>query len=130
MPNVRPFRCLNLRVLAVSLIMGAALVLFARLSKAQPPGSIARWSFALAQAFTYAWFLLEMVKSVRNLDELEQRIHLEAFASAAIFALIVMSAWGFLAKAGLPAMDWPVWIVPLITLAWVFGVFRISRKYR
>jgi hypothetical protein len=130
MPNARPFRCLNVRVLVVSLIMGAALIVFGRLGKAQAPGSVARWSFAIAQAFTYAWFLLEMVKSVRNLDELEQRIHLEAFTGAAIFALIVVSAWGFLAKAGLPTLDWPVWIVPLITLAWVTRVFQIGRKYR
>ena len=130
MPTPRPFRCLDPRILGISLLMGGALIGLAWIGHGLTPGSAARVAIAIAEAGVFAWFVIEIIRSVRRLDELEQRIHTDAFAGAAAITVIAICGWGFLVKAGVPAVDWSVWIVALLTVTWVLGVVRISRRYR
>ena len=130
MPTVRPFRCFNSRAVLVSLVVAVLLIGLSWVRRGQAPRSIASVAIAVAQAAMFAWFVIEMIRSVRTLDELEQRIHTDALAVAAAVTLIVVSGWGFLVKAGLPVLDWSLWVVPLLILTWIFGVLKISRRYR
>ena len=130
MPTVRPFRCFGSRPILVSLVVAALLIGLSWVRRGQPPRSISGVSIAITQAFLFAWFVLDLIRSVRKLDELEQRIHADALAVAGAVALVVIGGWGFLLNAGLPAIDWTLGIVPLLVLTWIFGVIRTSRKYR
>lgn len=130
MLTVRPFRCFGSRPVLISLVVAALLIGFSWIRRGQPPRSIASVGIAITQAAMFAWFVIEMIRSIRTLDELEQRIHADALALSAAITLIVVAGSGFLVKAGLPLVDWSLWIVPLLILTWVFGVMRITRKYR
>jgi len=130
MPSVRPFRCFNSRIIWVSLAIALLLIALAWLGRGMAPRSGARVAVALGEAATVAWLVIELVRSTRTLDELERSIHVEALAAAAVIAVIVVSGWGFLARAGLPAIDWGTWILPFLAFTWVFGVLRMRRRYQ
>ncbi len=128
--EVRPFRCIDRRVLTVTVTAMIVMVLLAWVARRQPLGSPPRILAAIAEGAAFAWMMLETVRSVRRLDELERRIHVEALASAAMIALVVIAAAGFLAKAGLPSIDWSWAAIALLAIVWVFEVLRITRRYR
>ena len=129
MATVRPFRCFNSRVIVISVLVALALLGLAWAGHAVAPRSALRMAIALAEAAAVGWLVVELVRSIRGLDELERSIHVEALAAAAAIMVTVVSGWGFLAKAGLPAVDWGVWIFPFLSFAWVFGVLRVRRRY-
>jgi len=128
--EARPFRCFDGRVLAVSVTAMIVIVLLAWVARRQPLGSPPRIVAAIAEAAAFAWMLFETVRSVRRLDELERRIHVEALASAALVSVVVIAGAGFLAKAGLPSIDWSWAALALLAITWVCEVFRITRRYR
>jgi len=130
MPIARPFRCLNVRILLFALAMAGLLLGLAWLARGQARHSPARYALALAEAAVIGWFVVGLVGSIRRLDELERRIHADALAAAATITVVAVSGWGFLAKAGLPEIDWSVWIMPLLTVTWAGGVIRMTQKYR
>jgi hypothetical protein len=70
------------------------------------------------------------VGAIRRLDELQYRIQLEAIAFAFTASAILMTGWGFLAKAGLPPRQWgpETWLV--MVLLWAFGLWLTRRRYR
>lgn len=80
----------------------------------------------------FAWFLVAELRALRRLDELQQRIQLEAFAVAYPCAILLVFAVGFLERAGIsiPGFTnlrdvWPLAIIPY----WV-GVAIAQRRYR
>jgi len=130
MSPVRPFRCFNPRVLVVALISAAATLLLAWWGKRLESGSTLRVLAALGQAAAYAWLLVELAASIRRLDELEQRIHVEAAAFGALALVGLITGWGFLEHAGLPRADWGMCALIVLTLVWGLGVAVITRRYR
>lgn len=130
MSVVRPFRCFNPRLILISLLNAGLIVLFAWLGRGHAPFSAVRVLVALAQTASTAWLVLEMIRSVRGLDELEQRIHGEALVWGVAITIVVITGSGYLVKAGLPRIDWSEWVLPLMTFAWAGNVFRVMRKYR
>jgi len=83
-----------------------------------------------AQALLLAWLIWITVGAIRRLDEMQYRIQLEAIAFAFAVSAIVMTGWGFLTKAGLPAVPWgpDTWL--LMVLCWAFGLWLTRRRYR
>lgn len=65
----------------------------------------ARVAFALAPVLAMAWMFAAYLHFLRDCDELERRIELDALAWAAGIALHVLMAGLFLLDAGL--LDWP-----------------------
>ncbi len=130
MPAIRPFRCFDARLLGITLVAAGAIVAAAWFGRGFERGSLPRLTLGATQALALAWIVIAMVRSVATLDELERRIHAEALGGAGAFLVVVVAGWGFLEKAGLPAIPWADWIFPLLTLAWVTGVRLVSRKYR
>ena len=68
--------------------------------------------------------------TVRPFRFLRSRPIVVSLAVAGAVTLVVIAGWGFLANAGLPEVDWTTWIVPLLIGTWIFGVLRMTRKYR
>ena len=130
MPLVRPFRCFNTRLIGIALLVAFAIIACAWVGRGLPLRSPPRVLAAAVQAAAFAWLVLEMIRSVRALDELERRIHADALAGAAGLIVVAIGCWGFLVKAGLPEVEWSLWILPMLSITWSLGVAWISRRYR
>jgi hypothetical protein len=92
----------------------------------------ARVAAALLPVAPFAWLLWEIVKGVRSMDELEQRIQLEALALAFPLTLILLMTLGLLEIAiGLPAKDLSyrhVWA--MLPALYFLGLTLARRRYR
>lgn len=107
----------NVFLLVVSLIAAAVLLgsaLLLKLTELTPP-----WRIAVALMplpFYIAIFMLT-VRATRELDELKQRIQLEALAYASIGMLLSTASYGMLLKAdvGIRALGWEwVWVTTVV----------------
>ena len=81
----------------------------------------------------FVYFLLTEVRYMRNLDELQRRIQLEALAIAFPVVLLLLMTLGLLQVAGVAISqeDWSyrhIWFIAL--LAYVVGVKTAERRYR
>ncbi len=87
---------------------------------------------ALIPVFPFSWMLWEMIKGVRQLDELEQRIQLEALVVAFPLTLILMMTLGLLEIAiRLPPEDLSyrhVWAI--LPIFYLMGVAIARRRYQ
>lgn len=130
MTSIRPFRCFNPRIVIIALIAAVIVVALAWWSRAQPPGSALRILAAFGELAALGWVLVEMIVSIRRLDELEQRILSQALAWSASTIVFVIAGWRFLERAGLPVVDWAEFALPLLSITWALSVGWISRRYR
>ena len=130
MTPTRPFRCFDSRIILVALAAAAVMIAAAWIAHGAPPRSPRRILAALAEVAAYVWLVVALVRSVRQLDELEQRIHHDALAAAGVITILAIGGWEFLVHAGLPAVNWTDCALPIFTLGWAFGVVWISRRYR
>lgn len=91
-----------------------------------------RGALALAPVLPAALMLRAIYRHVRDSDELQRRLHLEALAISASVISLVSMALGFLAAAKVIVLggDVLLWVFP--GLASVFGVVRcwIQWRYR
>jgi len=126
----RPWACFDGRFFSVSFGIAVALVGLALLMKRSAPGSAARLGLGLALAALIAGFVVYTVAAVRKLDELGQRIQLQAIAIAFAASAALFSAYGMLSRAGLPAVDLGLWAWPVMAVLWGVAVFVVQRRYR
>jgi len=112
-------------LLAAVVILGAALA-----AKQFERGSAPRIALALLQGLASASAVILPVRSIRALDELQQRIQLEALAFAFAGTGILTTMYSFLTNAGLPAIDWGTYVWPLMVLLWAIGVAVSRARYR
>src|SRR5262245_3807972 len=115
MPDVRPFRCFDSHIITLSLSSAAAIILLELLRKHLGNGSALELPIAVFQTAAYAMIVIELLRSIRSVDELERQIHYEAITIAAGGVLVVIGSWGFFSHSGLPAVDWQLAAFPLFT---------------
>ena len=79
---------------------------------------------AVAPLLPIAFTLRAMLRYVRDSDEFQRRLHLEALALSAIVVSFASMSAGFLAAAGVLAIDGSIllWVFP--SLAILFGMLR------
>lgn len=126
----RPWACFDRRYAVVALGVGAAVIVIALLMKRSAPGSPARLAFGAIEAGLIAGLALYTVAAIRKLDELAQRIQLEAIAIAFALSAAIFSGYGMLAQVGLPAIDFGLWAWPVMALLWALAAFVVQRRYR
>jgi hypothetical protein len=117
----------------MAICLGAALLIVAAslLGRQFERGSVPRIAIALLQGAATAVAVIVPVRSIRGLDEMHQRIQLEALAFAFAGTGTLTTAYGFLVSAGLPDKAWTwalVW--PLMAMLWAIGLVVASRRYR
>lgn len=105
----------------------------ARMVLNQPEaGPALRIVFALLPVVPFIWMLWTIIKSIRALDELEQRIQLEALAVAYPLVLVFLMTLGLLEIAiDLPPQDFSyrhVWA--MLPLFYFIGLLMARRRYR
>lgn len=116
-------RLFALIVLYVILVIGGV-VLAASLER----GSPARIAVAILQGLIVTAYVVALFLSIRQLDEMEQRIQHEAMAMAFAGTIIVVTGYGYLERAGLPAVQWGLWVYPLVFLFWALA-YEIGRAH-
>ena len=113
-------------LLAAAALIGSAVVL--KLTELTPP---ARVAVALIPLPFYIALFVLAVRVTRQLDELKQRIQLEALAFAVIGMLLSTFCYGMVLKAdvGVPALDWEwVWVITVVFYS--AGHLIAWRRYR
>lgn len=118
-------------VVVICLVSALVIVAASLFARQFERGSAARMAIALFQGAATAVAIIVPVRSIRGLDEMFQRIQLEALAFAFAGTGVITTAYGFLVSAGLPERSWNwalVW--PLMALLWAVGMVWASRRYR
>ena len=90
----------------------------------------ANWRYAIAvlPAVPVAISVVALVPYYnRLLDELQQRIQLEAIAFAFLGALVIAFGYGLLELAGLPGIGWK-WAWVLMVALWLIGDWLARRR--
>ena len=90
----------------------------------------ANWRYAIAvlPAVPVAISVVALVPYYnRLLDELQQRIQLEALAFAFLGALVIAFGYGLLELAGLPGIAWK-WAWVLMVALWLIGDWLARRR--
>jgi len=88
-----------------------------------------RTVIALLPMLPIAWTGFIVLRFMRSLDELQQRIQLEAVVFSAVVTGLLTGAYGFLEGVGYPELD-TVWIMPMLMVLWVVGQIIARRRYQ
>jgi hypothetical protein len=92
----------------------------------------ARVAIALLPIPALGFFLVEWIRGIRRLDELERRVQLEALAIAFPLSLVLVMALGLIQRVTpLDPADWSyrhVW--PFLIGFYFFGLALARRRYR
>ena len=88
-----------------------------------------RTLIALLPMLPIAWVGIIMLRFIRSLDEMQQKIQLEAVVFSAVMTGLFTGAYGFMEGVGYPELD-TVWIMPMLMVLWVGGQMLARRRYR
>ena len=88
-----------------------------------------RIPLALTPVVPAACALWAFVRFLRRMDELQQRIQLEALAVAFGGTALLTFSYGFLENVGFPHISW-IWVLPLMVALWGLGGALASLRYR
>jgi chromate transport protein ChrA len=128
--NRSPLQCYSPRFLAFTVACAVVVVGVALLARSYPRGSSMRIALAAVQGIATGAVIITSMLRLRQLDELQQRVQLEALAIAFAGTGVIATAYGFLVNAGLPDIDWGALVWPLMVALWVLGLLYANRRYR
>jgi peptidoglycan/LPS O-acetylase OafA/YrhL len=72
---------------------------------------------------------IALVNGIRQLDELQRRIHSEAAVISAVATALITFSYGLLENAGLPSLS-VIFVLPLMVMIWGVTNQTISRRYK
>jgi hypothetical protein len=121
--------CYDPQVIATSLVLAAVIIGAAWAAKGFEKGSAPRIALAAAQSLATAGVIFMPVWNLRRLDELQQRIQLQALAIAFAGTGIIVVGYRWLEIAGLPEVDWGTFTWPLMAFLWAAGFLYANRRY-
>ena len=130
MVSRNPFNCYSPWFYALALASAAVVVAGAFVGHALPLRSVARIAVALIQGASIGVVIISVFRSIHRLDEMEQRIQYESVALAFGATAMLVTTYGFLEKAGLPAISWGLWVYPLMFGIWGVAWVVVARRYR
>jgi hypothetical protein len=96
---------------------------------ASPSSAWWRIPLALVPVIPILFALRAFLRAFHRMDELQRRIHLEAFALSFGITCVVTFSYGLLGYVGLPSLNW-VYILPLMTTLWGIGLAIATRRYK
>lgn len=110
------------------LVYAAVLVGAILLINAHP---LAWWRFlaAILPVVPVSYGITAIMRRIRVMDELQQRIQLEALAFSFMVTAVLTMTYGFLQVVGFPSLNW-TWVFPLMVGLWGIGQWVAGRRYR
>ena len=107
----------------------AILVVSQRVLAGTAHGSWTATFLALAPIIPALFICWVVVQSIRNLDEMQLKLQLEALAVAFAGTALITFSYGFLEGNGLPKISmFAVW--PLMSALWFAGVMVVLLRHR
>ncbi|MET3598977.1 hypothetical protein [Martelella mangrovi] len=92
-------------------------------------GNTLRLSIALLPMLPALFICVVVVRCIRQLDELQRRVQLEALAVASAGTALITFSYGFLEGIGFPRLSmFMVW--PLMAAIWFLGVIVGKFRFR
>lgn len=128
--NQSSLRCYSPRFIALSLACAVLVVGVAFFARGYPRGSSMRIALAGVQGIATTAIIVSSMLRLRRLDEMQQRVQLEALAIAFTGTGVLATGYGFLVNAGLPNIDWGGLVWPVMVALWVLGLVYANRRYR
>ena len=126
----KPFSCYrDRRYLGQTVALAIVAIALAIVAKQFDRGSVGRIALMGIESACFGYIIVITALSIRRLDELSQRIHLEAMAVSFTVTAVLVTTLGLLTKAGLPLGDWYLFAWPFMAVLWSLAVFVISRRY-
>ena len=120
--------------IASALVAGATLMAAAAALKHLDLGSVGRLLMALLPLPAYIFFVLIQVKSARQMDELHQRIQLEALVFAFPTAFVgILTTWLLHMAGFLPGLEFThavAFFLVLMIFLYAVGRTLAARRYR
>ncbi len=92
-----------------------------------------RVALALAPVVPIGFAVRAMVRFIRDIDEMQQRIELEAISIATVFVSMLYMTGGFLQSAKLidiPGATAMIWLFPLVTFSYGMAKAIVARRYQ
>lgn len=133
MSHPRPFRSIENRWrIVTAFVLWAVSYMGVRFILEAAVVGPARVALALLPLPFFMWMLVELIRALRAMDELERRIQLEALAVAFPLALVLVMTLGLLETAQpLDARNWSyrhIW--PFLTIFYAAGLTLARRRYQ
>ena len=92
------------------------------------PAAPWRYAMVLLPVVPLAGLTVAGLQYLRETDEFQRRIHLDALGLGFAGGSLVTLSYGFLQLAGLPTVSW-LWVFPVYALMWIFGVAVSTLRY-
>ena len=100
-----------------------------RISSYTEPGTFFYWLVACSPVLPVMVIAYAMLREFRKLDEVQQRVHLEAFAGSFLATAVLTFAYGMLTAAGAPDLSWTfVW--PVMAITWLSSYLLARLRYK
>ena len=113
----------------LSMMIGYPVVLIASLWLLREyPDAWWRFLAAVAPVVPILFGLRTFLRFLNRIDELQQRIQLNAVGFAAGATAMITVTYGFLENVGFPQLSW-IWIFPMIVLLWGGALAFYNRRY-
>lgn len=115
-------------MVAYVLLLSASLWLLKRVEE-----PLLRGLVALMPVVPIALVLRAIIRYIRDTDELQRRIELEAVSFSSALVSLLYLAGGFLQQAGvidIPAGTAMIWVFPLVCFAYGIAKGVVARRYR
>ena len=88
-----------------------------------------RYLIAILPVLPLIFTVRAFTRYLDNLDELQQRIQLQALGFAAGATAMLTLTYGFLENAGLPPLSM-LWVFPLLCVLWGGASIVLTRRYQ
>jgi hypothetical protein len=88
-----------------------------------------RYYVVVLPVFPAALVIWMFVRALTRLDEMQKRIHLQAFGFSLGATGLVTFGYGFLEGAGMPHLSW-TYVLPLMAVLWGVGAAIFTWRYR
>jgi hypothetical protein len=73
--------------------------------------------------------IIQFMRALRHLDELQKRIQTQAFGFSLGLTALVTFTYGFLEGVGLPHLNW-TYVLPMMAVFWGLGTAFFTIRYR
>ena len=100
-----------------------------RISSYVDEGSFLYWLISFSPVLPVVLIAYAMVREFRKMDEVQQRVHLEAFAGSFLATAVITFAYGIFKAAGAPDLSW-IFVWPIMAFTWLIGYILARLRYR
>ena len=116
-------------VAGIGALIGSVVLVSWLLETREMSGAV-RLGLALVPVAAHVFCLVFCLKLMREVDELQRRIHLEALVIAFLSSLVTVFACEYLRKAGFISQFKPDYILMAMLVYWGIGFFVAWRRYQ